>query len=112
MRFRELFDSDYSNDLRSEVITLLTAISAEGLDEVSTQSLLIDLEEQGFAIDEQTLLDLLDNIDIVSTANADNIQIATTDTNMMVGRDAEEIEADHVNNMATKQATDDIGSDL
>jgi hypothetical protein len=46
MRIDELFENDYNEDLRSEVITLLTAVSAEGITEISTQNLLNDLEQQ------------------------------------------------------------------
>ena len=51
MRARHFIESDYNEDLRSEVITLLTAVSAEGVDEIDTQNLLNDLESQGYAVD-------------------------------------------------------------
>lgn len=112
MRAFELFESDYNDDLRSEVITLLTAVSAEGIDEVNMQNLLLDLESQGYAVDVQSLLDLLSTMEIVVTANKDKIQIATSDEAMMVGDGSEEIAQDRVDNLATAQATDDIKDDL
>lgn len=112
MRFKELFESDYNDDLRSEVITLLTAVSAEGIDEVDTHNLLLDLEAQGFAVDEASLLDLLDTLEVVATASNEKIQIATSDADMMVGDDAAEIGQDRVDNLATDQATKDLGDDL
>lgn len=112
MRAYELFESDYTEDLRSEIITLLTAVSAEGVTEVDMQNLLNDLEQQGYAVDEQSLLDILSTIEIVATASADKIEIATSDADMMVGADADEIKQDRVDNMATNQATKDIGDEL
>lgn len=112
MRARELFESDYNEDLRSEIITLLITVSAEGIDQVDTQNLLNDLEQQGYAVDIESLLELLNTLEIVATASADTIEIATSDAAAMVGQDAEEIGQDHVDNMATKQATDDIRDDL
>lgn len=112
MRLSQLLDSDYAEDLQAEVITLLTAISAEGIDEVDTQNLLIDLEAQGYPVDEQSLLELLDGLPIVATASLDKIQISTSDVDMMVGGDDEEISANRVDDLATKQSTDDIGSDI
>lgn len=112
MRAFELFESDYNEDLRSEVITLLTAISAEGVDKIDTQNLLLDLEAQGYAVDEQTLVELLNSIEIVATATPETIEIATTDADMMAGDDAEEISQDRVDNMATDQATKDLGDDI
>ncbi len=112
MRAHELFDSDYNEDLRSEVITLLTAVSAEGIDQVKTQNLLIDLENQGYAVDEQSLLELLNTMEVVATANSDTIEIATSDADVMVGQDADEIEQDRVDNLATNQATKDLGDEI
>lgn len=113
MRAHELFrENDYIEDLRSEVITLLAAVSAEGIDKVDTQNLLLDLEQQGFAVDEQSLLELLDGLEIVATANSDTIEISTSDVDMMVGQDSEEVEKDRVDDLAAKKATDDIGDDL
>ncbi|NJS14177.1 MAG: hypothetical protein HC788_05595, partial [Sphingopyxis sp.] len=90
MRLHQLLaENDYNEDLRSEIITLLTAVSAEGIDEVDTQNLLNDLAAQGFAVDEGSLLELLDTIEIVSTANSEKIEIATSDSDSMTGQDAE-----------------------
>lgn len=111
MRLQDLLESDYNDDLRSEVITLLTAVSAEGIDEIATQNLLNDLETQGFSVDADTLLSILGELDIVSTASDDKITIATSDAAYMVGSEADDIEADKVDNMATSQATKDIGED-
>lgn len=112
MRFADLFESDYTEDLRSEIITLLTAVSAEGIDEVDTTNLLNDLQNQGFAVDEAILMDLLSTIEIVSIATSDKITIATSDADAMVGDEAGNVEVDKVDNMATAQATKDIGEEI
>jgi len=112
MRAYELFEGDYNDDLRSEIINLLTAVSAEGIEEVDTKNLLNDLSQQGFAVDNQSLLGILNGLDIVATASADTIQISTSDTDALVGAEADEIEADRVDNLATDQATKDIDKDL
>jgi hypothetical protein len=112
MRAFELFENDYNDTLRSEIITLLTAVSAEGFQEVHTQNLLRDLEQQGFAVDEESILELLSTIDVVSKATADKITIATSEVNSMVGTDASEVKADKVDNMATAKSTKDIGNKL
>jgi hypothetical protein len=113
MRLHQLLaENDYNEDLRSEIITLLTAVSAEGIDEVDTQNLLNDLEMQGFAVDESSLLELLGELDIVSTANADKIEIATSDSDSLVGQDAEEMGQDRVDDLASNQATKGMGEDV
>jgi len=112
MRAHHFMESDYNEDLRSEIITLLTAVSAEGVDEIDTQNLLNDLEAQGYAIDQQSLMDMLGELDVVSMATGDKITIATSDADVMVGQDAKDVEQDQVDNMATKQATKDMGEGL
>ena len=112
MRARHFIESDYNEDLRSEVITLLTAVSAEGVDEIDTQNLLNDLESQGYAVDEQSLMDVLGELEIVSVATTDKITIATSDADAMVGDEAQDIEQDRVDNMATNQATKDMGEGM
>jgi len=110
MRLHQLLaESDYNEDLRSEIITLLTAVSAEGIDEVDTQNLLNDLEMQGFAVDKNSLLELLGTMYIVATANADKIEITTSDSDFMIGQDSEEVEQDRVDDLATNQATKSMG---
>ena len=111
MRAHHFMESDYNEDLRSEIITLLTAVSAEGVDEIDTQNLLNDLEAQGYAVDEQSLMDILDGLEVVAMATGDKITIATSDADMMVGQDAKDVEQDQVDNMATNQATKDLGED-
>jgi hypothetical protein len=112
MRAFELFENEYNEDLRSEVITLLTAVSAEGFTEVKTQNLLRDLEQQGYAVDEQSVLDLLSTLEIVSVATGDKITIATSDVDHMVGAEAGAVEADKVDNMASAKVAKDIGKEL
>ena len=112
MRFRELIVEDYTDALRSEIINLLAAVSAEGVTEVNTENLLADLQAQGYSVDAPTLLQLMDQIEIVQTANADTINIATSDADKMVGGDADAVEQDRVDSLAKKKSSDDIGDKL
>ena len=109
MRVWHLIEGDYTEDLRAEIITLLTTVSAEGIDEISTSNLLLDLNQQGFAVDAEGLMDILSTLEVVSVATSDTITIATSDVDAMVGDEAGNIAADRVDNMAADQATKDIG---
>lgn len=111
MRFHELIIEDYTDSLMSEIINLLAAMSAEGVTEIDTTALLLDLQSQGHTLDTQTLLQLIDQIEIVTNANADTVSLAN-DADMNVGADANEIGQDRVDSLATKKSTDDIGDEL
>lgn len=112
MRYRDLIESDYIDDLETEVVNLLTAVSVDGIDEVNTGNLIRDLKSQGYMVDRETIMSVLDGLDIVTTATDDTIKISNNDANIMVGKDADRIETDRVDNLASKKATTDIGKDL
>jgi riboflavin synthase alpha subunit len=112
MRFRDLIVEDYADDLQSEIINLLTAVSVHGVIEVDTTSLLTDLKMAGYSVDISTLLQVLDQIKIVKTATADTINISTDDTNKMVGANAKTMQKDRVANLAKKKSKQDIGDKL
>jgi hypothetical protein len=111
MRETDLLEDNYTDNLRAEVMTLLAMVSARGINKINTQNLLNDLEEQGFAIDADSLLLLLDNMDIVSQAAEDTITLSTSNADAMVGMDTDKIEADRVDALATNQAKKGIGED-
>ena len=109
MREADLLESNYTDDLRAEVMTLLAMVSAKGITEIRTQNLLNDLEEQGYAVDADSLMSLLDDMNIVSNASEESIKLSTSDADPMVGMDTDKIEADRVNALATNQAKKGIG---
>ena len=109
MRFAELFENDYTDDIQSEIITLLATVSATGVKEVKTSNLLKDLLNMGYSVDEDTLLEILDDLDIVATANKDDISISTSDMSafdMAIGSDSPD--PDRVGRLAKKQASDSL----
>jgi hypothetical protein len=110
MRLTQLvIEGDYNDELRAEAITLLTAVSAEGMGEINTMNLVADLNAQGYSVNASSLVELLNSLDIVQTADANTIKIATIDPEDEVdaGTDPK-----RVDRLATKNATDSIGSTL
>ena len=82
MRFREivLHESNYNDELVSEIISLLSAISAEGINEINIVNLLKDLTSEGHPLDEQSLKDLLGELAIVTDVSDDGIVSISTST--------------------------------
>ena len=62
MRFNDLFE--YS-EIDNAVVDLLTVLSAEGIDTISMEALVAELESQGLDVDEPSLFDELQNLDMV-----------------------------------------------
>ncbi|MFW5895493.1 MAG: hypothetical protein ACOCT9_01995 [archaeon] len=78
MRLYQLLEENgYMENLKDDVINLLTISSSIGMDKIKTKYLVKDLVEMGYDVDERTILSLLDEIDIVTDANNDVINIST-----------------------------------
>ena len=62
MRFNDLFE--YS-EVENAVVDLLTVLSAEGIDTISMDALVAELESQGHDVDEPSLFDEIQKLDMV-----------------------------------------------
>lgn len=109
MRLSQLIESAAINDFEPEIESLLTAAAAMNVTELTTQVLLNDLEKLGYTVDVTTLLQVLDNVPMVSSANKKTINLQAPDPETMKGMDADEIERGRVDRMAKKQAKKDMG---
>jgi len=97
-----------SEDIRTDIISLLDAISAEGLEEVKFVSLLKDLRRAGHTINRGQLLDLLQGIPIVRDASLETINIVTDRDNDANIGDGEEKVKKQVSKLAQKKVDKEI----
>lgn len=80
MRYHQLvLETEYMDNLKDEIINLLTIASARGIKNLRTSFLVKDLKNIGFDVSIDTILSIMNDLDIVSTADTKKIQIATTD---------------------------------
>lgn len=87
MRYHQLvLEADYMENLKDEIINLLTVASARGIKNLRTSFLVKDLQNIGFDVSIDTILSAMNDLDIVSTADNKKIEIATKDSE---GSDAE-----------------------
>ena len=78
MRYHNLiFENGYIENLKDEIINLLTISSSIGINDVKTSLLVRDLMGMGYEVNKQTILDILNEIDIVTSADSDVINIST-----------------------------------
>lgn len=81
MRYHNLiFENGYIKNLKDEIINLLAISSSIGIDNVKTPLLVKDLRGMGYEVDRQTILNILDEIEIVTSADSSIINISTYDT--------------------------------
>lgn len=81
MRYHQLvLETDYMENLKDEIINLLTIASARGIKNLRTSFLVKDLTNVGFDVDIDTILSIMNDLEIVSTADDKKIQIATNDS--------------------------------
>ena len=108
MLIAQIVNESTVDDIRDDVISLLTAISAEGLEEVKFVSLLKDLRRSGHAINRGQLLDLLQGISIVRDASLETINIVTDRDNDVNVGDGEEKAKQKVKKLAQKKVDKEL----
>lgn len=78
MRYHNLiFENGYMENLKDEVVNLLTISSSIGINDVKTSLLVKDLRGMGYEVNADTILDILNDIDIVNSADSKIINIST-----------------------------------
>ncbi len=103
MRAREILQEDYNQSLQSDLTNLLVGAKGSGATQVSTQEVVMQLSNMGYAVDERSILSLLANNPVVQASDPEQITLTTTDGEG--GQEDQDDSAQHVSNMARK-ATD------
>lgn len=75
---------------------------------INTTTLFNDLVRLGYTVDLTTLLAVLDEMPMVSTANKDSVELNSTDPDMATGEETGKISKGRVDRMAKKQARKDM----
>ncbi len=109
MRFKQLVESNYEGELEDAIVTLLTAIGAEGINTVDTDQLVLDLQTQGFSINKNSLFSTLNGLPIVANANSETIQIRGADMTRAADLKTRDREQSKITKDAQKQAKKDLG---
>lgn len=78
MRYQHLIENiDYLENLKDEIVNLLTISSAIGINNIKTPLLVRDLIGMGYEVNDETILEILNNLDIVTSADSEKISIST-----------------------------------
>ena len=79
MRAREILDEDYSQNLQSDINNLLIAAKGFKAQNIPTQQLVDILASSGYSVTADSVLGLLQNNPIISSATSDEITLAQSD---------------------------------
>lgn len=96
-------------NMKHEILTLLTSAAAEGITQLSPSSLLRDLNAMGYAITMSGLYKLLQGEPLIKNMNNDIIELAITDADVFSSPEKSEADANKIHTTAIKQANKDIG---
>lgn len=108
MRYKQLFE-DYESELRSAIVSILTAINAEGIDQIDTDQLIIDLQAQGFSVDKNSIFKTLELLPIVANATSQTINIRSNDVTRAADAETRSKEGKRLDQLAQKHAKKDLG---
>jgi hypothetical protein len=78
MRLYQLLEKDiYTTDLEDDIVNLLTISSSKGYNKVKTSKLVKDLRNLGYDVTPKTIQSLLNDLDIITSADDNFIEIST-----------------------------------
>lgn len=100
MRFTELLENTDQEEVFNALEELLVRIKAQGKTKVKTAAILARLKSAGYVIDRSTLIDLLNKIEIVGSANGVETMLDTALPDSPKQKDDQT-----VSKMASKQLT-------
>ena len=106
MRFNDLFE--YS-EVDNAIVDLLIVLSAEGIDTISMEALIAELESQGHDVDEPSLFDELQNIPMVHNIKNGIVSFHTSSKNANI-QNVEDPEKDEkvIDKMARKKVKKEL----
>lgn len=73
MRAREILDENYNQSLESDLTNLIIGAKGSGASEVSTRALVLQLQNMGYAVDENSLQMLLSDNPAVMSSTEDTV---------------------------------------
>lgn len=109
MKLFEVITENYSIEMRDDIVALLVAISAEGIQSVDMDQLKNDLQELGYTVDTKSLFNIVKSLPVVANASYNKIDLVT-DVDTSGGELDDEVEIDDtaVDKLAAKQVSKDI----
>jgi len=106
MRFHELvnvLESDYQAEIRDEAINLLVAAKAQGVETIGPLQLIKTLKAQGYDLDLQTLIDLLQDHPMIEMITPEKIVVSTGALDRYVDPNTANKEDAKIKKMAKRQ---------
>lgn len=75
MKISDILFEGYTDQIQDEVLNLLAIAHARELTSIPVNQLIIDLRKLGYAIDRQSIGEILDNIELVSSHDEKTIKL-------------------------------------
>lgn len=76
MRAREILEKDYNQSLNTSVNDLLVAAKASGARKINTASLVSQLRAMGYAVDQDSIVELLGQTPVAVNANPTDVGLS------------------------------------
>lgn len=111
MRFYELvnvLESDYNNEIKDEAISILVAAKAQGVETMHPNQLIKDLQAQGYDMNLQSLIDLLQGHPMIEKITPEQIVVSTGALDRYVDPETADKENAKIKKMAKRQIDKDI----
>lgn len=98
MRAREILDEDYNQNLESDLTNILVSVKGNNINRIPTAKLVDKMQQSGYSVTADSLIQLLQDNPVVSNASQDYIVLNPSETSVS-GEDTED-SAEQVSDMA------------
>lgn len=102
MRAREILEEDYNQNLELDLGNILTSAKASGVSEIQTTDLVNQMQAMGYAVDENSIISLLQRSPQVLNATPSIVTLTTVDNSQTGPGEIPQDSAARVNDMAQK----------
>lgn len=103
MRYKQLLELSYNEQIGRAVKDALVAIRIRGIDKIKTQQVLDEFKQQGMEISLDELIYLLSQEPMVRNVNADSIEFESPENKEYSSKDKQQDDSEKVSKLA-KQA--------
>ena len=106
MKLIEILTENYANELETAVNDLIITAKGTGIESIPTNKIISQLNNMGFTVSKNTILDLLNKVKGIDSATLDTVDLVK-DMEMSTGHDDEK-NKDTVDRLAKKTAKKDL----
>lgn len=108
MKFRDLLEATYIQDIKRSILSSLVALKIQGIHKIDTSQVLKDFAEHNMPISLADLISFLQDDPMISRVNKDFIEFAQDGDQEMTAKDNVDQDKEKVHQLSTKKLNKEL----